>query len=602
MREELASDSQPALPMTNTPSLPPQPFKVHLFDRMSETFNLEGIKNLCFRLGFNYDSLSGDQLDSKIRELILEMERKGRLPDLLAFCTHLYPHVAWPSLPTSQPTPLEPAPSPVQPNQRNPRQIFLSHASHDGEFAQQLASDLRRHGWVVWMAPDSIRPGEHWVAAINRGLAESGVFLLLQTPAAVESDWVQHETNVAIGLHNRRVMRFISLEVQPAEVPPLWDAFHWISFRLSYATGLKELLHELETPAVKARVVRPAVAQVAQLPQRLPPVEEIENHSDEFEHFHSSREEPDGDLETASRSVSVNEFLNFWLGMKLSVFVLVCVLIFGGSLIAQWIRSNGEDIDSHRPPPNAQRGDEWVRPKDGMVMVFVPAGTFMMGSTAQEIDDAFALCVQIRGSSNCSRSFYEDEEYREVTLEGFWIDKYEVSNAQYQRCVDDGACPPSSLANDSTYNGVNYPVVGVSWHNAVAYAAWVGAELPTEEQWEYAARGKDRLIYPWGNEFDGTWLNCDFSTSCPKDGYQYTAPVKSYVERPSWVGALNMVGNVWEWTRSPYNSITFVLRGGSWGSSQNDVRASYRISHYPDFRHNDFGFRLVSPISLGSEP
>ena len=253
------------------------------------------------------------------------------------------------------------------------------------------------------------------------------------------------------------------------------------------------------------------------------------------------------------------------------------------------------------PPPNAQLGDEWVRPKDGMVMVFVPAGTFMMGSTKQEIDDAFALCVQIHGSSNCSRSFYEDEVLREVALEGFWMDKYEVTNVQYQLCVDDGVCPASSLAADATYNGVNYPVVGVSWHNAVAYAEWVGAELPTEEQWEYAARGEDRLIYPWGDEFDGTWLNCDFSTSCPNDGYQYTAPVKSYVERASWVGALNMVGNVWEWTSSPYSSSTFVLRGGSWGSSQNDVRASYRISHYPDFRHNDFGFRLVSPIFLDSD-
>ena len=226
----------------------------------------------------------------------------------------------------------------------------------------------------------------------------------------------------------------------------------------------------------------------------------------------------------------------------------------------------------------------------------------MMGSTEQEIDDALAVCVQIFGSSNCSRANYEDEEYREVTLEGFWIDKYEVTNAQYQLCIDDGACesPASSCVNDDNYNGSEYPVVCVRWDDAMAYAEWVGVELPTEEQWEYAARGEERRIYPWGDTFDGIRLNCS-STSCPNDGYEYTAPVGSYPEGASWVGALDMAGNVWEWTNSPYDSVTFVLRGGSWNFFLNNVRASNRDRLNPDVRLNLVGFRLVSPIFLSSE-
>ena len=331
-----------------------------------------------------------------------------------------------------------------------------------------------------------------------------------------------------------------------------------------------------------------------------PSVEGVVNPSDEFERIDPSFEKPESDLEIAPSSVSFDEFIDFWLVRKLKVVIFVCLLIFAISLIALWMRGNAEDIDSLTPPPNAQLGDEWVRPTDGMVMVFVPAGTFMMGSTEQEINDALAVCVQIFGSSNCSRANYEDEEYREVTLEGFWIDKYEVTNAQYQLCVDDGACNASVLANDSTYNGENYPVVGVSWDDAVAYAEWAGVELPTEEQWEYAARGEERRIYPWGDTFDGTRLNC-YSTDCPNDGYEYTAPVGSYPEGASWVGALDMAGNVLEWTSSPYDSVTFVLRGGSWYFRQNVVRASNRLRYSPDIWSLDVGFRLVSPIFLSSD-
>ncbi len=128
------------------------------------------------------------------------------------------------------PTPA-PAPTIAKPARRNPRQIFLSHATADAEFAQQLAADLREEGWAVWIAPDSIQPGEKWVEAINRGLEESGVFVVVLTPDAVASRWVQTETNAAIGLEHRDLMRFIPLDHKACDLPLLWGGYQYIPFR-----------------------------------------------------------------------------------------------------------------------------------------------------------------------------------------------------------------------------------------------------------------------------------------------------------------------------------------------------------------------------------
>ena len=135
--------------------------------------------------------------------------------------------------------------------QRNPRQVFISHAHQDTDFAHRLAADLQQDGWQVWIAPDSIRPGEKWVEAINRGLAESSVFVVALTPAAVDSRWVAHEADAAIMLTNRGKMRFIPAEVASCDAPPLWEAFHWISFTGRYADGLAVLRATLaQTAAV----------------------------------------------------------------------------------------------------------------------------------------------------------------------------------------------------------------------------------------------------------------------------------------------------------------------------------------------------------------
>jgi formylglycine-generating enzyme required for sulfatase activity/nucleotide-binding universal stress UspA family protein len=274
-------------------------------------------------------------------------------------------------------------------------------------------------------------------------------------------------------------------------------------------------------------------------------------------------------------------------------------------------------VPTPTPEPSVfSAGDTWIRPADGMVMVYVPAGEFEMGSTDEEVDHVLELCSEYYG--DCGRSWLESEllMYHAVALDSFRIDKYEVTNSQYQQCVTAGACDSpkqrSSYTRDSYYGDSaydDYPVVYVDQYRADAYCAWAGGRLPTEEEWEYAARGKQRYIYPWGDSFNGTRLNyCDancegrWKDSAYDDGYADTAPVGSYPAGASWCGAVDMAGNVAEWAvykPQPGASI-LVLRGGSWYSDQFDARCAYRLTGPTPMDTFDYvGFRCV--FSLGSD-
>jgi formylglycine-generating enzyme required for sulfatase activity len=226
------------------------------------------------------------------------------------------------------------------------------------------------------------------------------------------------------------------------------------------------------------------------------------------------------------------------------------------------------------PPVSGHLVEEWFREKDGMVMVYVPP----------------------------PNTPFTQRSGLAAPTQGFWIDKYEVTNGQYQLCVKAGVCPPSLYANDNRFNGANHPVAGVSWHDAAAYARWVGGALPTEEEWEYAAAGEARRVYPWGDQFDGKRLNfCDvnctenWKDSAWNDGYIFTAPVGSYPTGESWVGAADMTGNVWEWTDSWYDEAQTwrVGRGGSFNLNSDFARAAFRYINTPDYRASDYGFRVV---------
>ena len=128
----------------------------------------------------------------------------------------------------------------------DPGQLFISYAYEDAEFAYRLATDLQKRGWKIWIAPESIRPGEKWIQAIDRGLSESGKFLLVLTPMAVNSPWVRQETEAAIRMEVEGSVEFFPLEVQECKPPILWSNYQYVSFRNSYEVGLTNLVFRLE--------------------------------------------------------------------------------------------------------------------------------------------------------------------------------------------------------------------------------------------------------------------------------------------------------------------------------------------------------------------
>jgi formylglycine-generating enzyme required for sulfatase activity len=163
-----------------------------------------------------------------------------------------------------------------------------------------------------------------------------------------------------------------------------------------------------------------------------------------------------------------------------------------------------------------------VRPADGMEMVLVPAGEFLMG--------------------NDESAFAPEKPAHLVTLDDYWIDRYEVTNAQYRLCLDAGVCAEPELWWNDELNGDDQPAL-VNWEEAQAYCGWVGARLPTEAEWEKAARGVDGRMWPWGNEFEPSRANLHGD----EDGYGPTAPVGSFPGDASPYGLLDVAGNASEW-------------------------------------------------------
>ena len=242
----------------------------------------------------------------------------------------------------------------------------------------------------------------------------------------------------------------------------------------------------------------------------------------------------------------------------------------------------------------------------GVQMMLIPSGEFTMGTGATANSD--------------------EQPAHQVYLDAFYMDNYEVTNALYRACVDAGHCNPpqnTSFNNSFSYYGNsqydNYPVIYVDWNQAKAYCEWRGGSLPTEAQWEKAARGSDERIYPWGNDFDDSGVNfCDKNCSAPwaahnlDDGYVGTAPVGSYESGKSPYGIYDLAGNVWEWVADWYSDTYYqnspaanplgpdsgqyrVRRGASWGNVYlgGNVRSVKRDDLTPNSIDSNLGFRCA---------
>ncbi len=281
----------------------------------------------------------------------------------------------------------------------------------------------------------------------------------------------------------------------------------------------------------------------------------------------------------------------------------------------------GEPPGGSAKPPAARSGEE---------MVLVPGGPFLMGTPRE-----------------AARAPEDEKPQHTVTLDAFRIDRFEVTNADYARFLEairpkhPATChsleeagkdhtPGSTWWNDPEWNAPEKPVVGVDWYDAYAYCAWAGKRLPTEAEWEKAARGEDGRRFPWGNDPPGRARQGNFADESAKrvdpawrivdgydDGFVHTAPVGSFPDGATLYGAQDMLGNVWEWVNDIYSESEYtaaarvsprgpmegpqrVLRGGSWDSTPNFLRVAARYYKFPVYRNSSFGIRCAREAPSGA--
>jgi len=425
-------------------------------------------------------------------------------------------------------------------------QVFISYSRRDIAFIEQLAADLQAAGLDVWYDLSDLEAGERWSKEIEKAIRASEDVIMVLSPDSVASEWVEEEILYARNLKRK----IVPLYYKPCDLPLGYHTRHYIDVQgIKYKRNFGEILQSLG--------VKPGTPKKPPLPEKAEPIPA----------------KPEGKEEAPKpKKLSKQWKLN---SKNISILVALIALILVSVFVLPRLFSQPlTDV------PPSEITDEF-----GVEMVLVPAGEFTMGS----------------------ESGYEDEKpVHNVYLDDFYIDIYEVTNNLYKACVQSEKCQPPADINfytNSRYG--DHPVVFVNWHMASNYCDWRGARLPTEAEWEKAARGLDKRIYAWGNDFNPDISNVFLS------GLGGTNAVGIYELGKSPYGVYDMTGNVGEWTSSlyqtyPYNSEDGredqfssdqrVIRGGSFGNSDFDTRTVSRFSEDSSKADRTIGFRCAKGI------
>lgn len=316
------------------------------------------------------------------------------------------------------------------------------------------------------------------------------------------------------------------------------------------------------------------------------------------------------------RRVGQTPYSGFWIPGPYKIrlekpgFVAVTQTILLRPVVSpqRFVTRLGGDAQWHSP------GQAWIH--------WIPPTSFLRGSHPQEIQVAQKLCL-LSMKQPCPLVWFSSEiPQRLISLPGFWIERTETTYRQYQRCVQAGVCqkPKNPGLPDR-------PVVGVTWLHATTYCRWAGGRLPTEAEWELAARGLSPQLFPWGNVWHNQASNHGTfsaphksSRPDPSDGFTHSAPVGQFLTGRSPYRLLDMAGNVAEWTADcfhtsyyrqapahrplyqPPGCISHTIRGGSWLSPPWEIRTTSRIPMPSDATSPTVGFRCVYPPTAVKPP
>lgn len=468
---------------------------------------------------------------------------------------------------------------------------FISYSRVHSPFVVRLAKDLKNAGFDVFLDQLDIPKGARWDDEIEAAVERSSIFMIVLAPESIESQNVKDELSYAIdaGKH------ILPVVIQPCKIPLRLRRFQYVNFTdKPYKDSLSEIKHLLSNTQQipRAAVEKPFYEKEDDVPLVKGPLIAREQAAQA-----TAPTEFKPPADNRLRKLAVPSLLGV-----VALAAITAVVVYAGrsrntpvapetapTITSTEILPTATSTSTLAPPP-VQITD----PRGGAIMRLVSAGEFIMGS---------------------ENGLPDEKPEQTVYLDSFYIDQYEVTNALYRECVAAGACQPPQRVNSVTHVAYysreefdNYPVVYVDWYMANNYCAWRGARLPTEAEWEKAARGIDGRTYPWGEQ-----ISCDEANyaGCQKD----TADIFSYGNGMSPYAVRNMAGNVYEWVNSlyvpyPYNAIDGredpnvigdrVIRGGSWlkSSTEDELRTSRRQRIDPSTAAENIGFRCVHSLDF----
>lgn len=481
--------------------------------------------------------------------------------------------------------------------------VFISYRRKDISWALAVYQYLTSQKYDVFFDYTSVPSGDFEQIIVSNIRARAH-FILILTPTALErssnpGDWLRREIETAIDEKRNIVPLFFEgfsfgspsvaekltgklatiNRYNGLDVPAGYFLEAMERLRSRYLNvPLNAVLHPVPTEVRKV-VKEEQVAADKALVQQKEDIKELVKPAEEkrsaIPHSKSKRRARDGIPQGRVGSERISTWVK---GPKLRFYGIGIGFIFVAAIGFLGIKYMLGNIER-----------TMISPKDGMVLVYVPAGKFKMGNDTGGNDE---------------------KPPHIVYLDAFWIDQTEVTNKMYSLCVQAGVCEEPTNTNSSTpskYWGnpefENYPVVLVDYAKAKIYCEWAERRLPTEAEWEKAARGKNAFIYPWGNSPpDSSLLNYNRVVGA--------AEVGSYKNGASPYGALDMAGNVWEWVADWYDPSYYlkspssnpkgpdsgtygVLRGGAWGNIADFVRSSRRFMVELSLTSNSVGFRCA---------
>lgn len=425
--------------------------------------------------------------------------------------------------------------------------VFVSYSSKDKAVADSIVAELEKYNVRCWYAPRDIKPGDDWGVAIAQAISDSKIFLIVFSNNSNRSQRVLDELNLAIS-KEVVILPFRIEKLDPSGAMLLHLASrHWLdAFSPSWKPHLITLVNTVKSILDKKS--------------------ETDFEKDAKNAHTPFLRKKWGFISVIAAFVVIGlvlgvlAFRNGWFDLKHSAEPTVMMTATPAITVAP---TNTQILPTQTSTATATAtpsiGSSMVSPVDGMTMVYVPEGEFTMGITNGPLE--------MEGPAH------------QVYLDAYWIDKTEVTIGMYNLCVSSGYCRPIVLEGSD-----RNPVTNAAWEEARTYCEWAGRRLPTEAEWEKAAKGNNNFKFPWGNS-DATLDRVYFGEQ------PGTLPVGSLPLGASPYGALDMAGNAWEWVADwfaqyssdfqdnptgPVEGKYKILRGGSSGTWEILLRTTYR--------------------------